>query len=237
MISRMQDFACFDERTFLELESKLNKKNKTYNNIVEAKANSNNDSNITKSYNGYTVATKQKMPYQQAMDNKMFKKVAWGEFVYAGYTGRESYIDGKYSFDDGAIWTVVKGEDGKEYLVKNIENDEIVRVASKKVTAVNDDNIHKIGKALNLFDFDKKTYSYLKERKLLANICNDVNKSLTAYIQNYITQHNYIESKEVLDDILNVVGSLSDNIENKNDINDIIESIVSQQAIKVGDYK
>lgn len=69
---------------------------------------------------------------------KLEKKLNKTAFNYtSGYPGRITNIDGKYSFDDGAIWKVIQGEDGKEYLVKEVENDEIIRVASttKTITA------------------------------------------------------------------------------------------------------
>lgn len=224
MINRMNDFNCFDEKSFIELESQLTK-DKVYKTKLEAQANANKNTITTPVYNGYKNSNK-KYDYQKAMSNKMFERVAWGEFRYSGYPGRMTNIDGKYSFDDGAIWKVIVGQDGKEYLVKEVVNDEIVRTASNKIY-VTASNVRNIAEALDVFSVNDKTYSYLKDNNLLSNICLSVNKDLVNYVQDYMTK-NYVESKEKRDEILAVVSKLGNQIDNTYDIDKIIKKVVER---------
>ena len=65
-----------------------------------------------------------------------FKKLAWGRYSFQ----KQNSINGfeNYNFDDGSIWKTITGKDGKEYLVKEIsDNDEneIIRTADLKKTS------------------------------------------------------------------------------------------------------
>lgn len=51
-----------------------------------------------------------------------FKKLAWGRYCFQ----RENSINNitEYNFDDGSIWRTVTGDDGKLYLVKDVNDDD-----------------------------------------------------------------------------------------------------------------
>lgn len=226
MIRKISDFNCFDDKTFLEIQNKLNKKSKFAKTLEEAFALSNKDKIIKKNSVGYTVENKDKIDYKEAMENNMFKRVAWGEFTYsAAYTGRTTSVDGKYSFDDGAIWKVTIGEDGKEYLTKTVDDDDnLVRVASKKKKYVNKSNMRKIAEILDMC-MDDKVYNLLENNNCVDMCCPAIEKELVSYIQNYITEHKYIEAKEYLDSILQIICDLQSEINSLIDVNDIIDTV------------
>ncbi len=154
--------------------------------------------------------------------NKLQQKLAHFQplTTVSGYPGRQSSIDGKYSFDDGTIWKVVEGEDGKQYIIKQVENDEIVRFAYANI-CVNKENVRNLGEALNLFHFTDDTYKYLsKSNTIIDELCIEVSKTLNDYIDKYITDNNLTVNKDNIIEVIKNIGSEVDTIE---DINEIIK--------------
>ena len=67
--------------------------------------------------------------YKEAVQSGMFQKLAWGHYAFVK---RSEYNDGKYNFDDGSIWKVIKDEDGKEFLVKEVDDITEAVIRTKK---------------------------------------------------------------------------------------------------------
>ena len=65
--------------------------------------------------------------YREAMQSGMFQKLAWGHYAFVR---RCEYNNTKYNFDDGSIWKIIIDENGKEFLVKEVDDvtEAIIRV-------------------------------------------------------------------------------------------------------------
>ena len=141
-----------------------------------------------------------------------------------GYPGRVTNIDSKYSFDDGSIWKVIKAEDGKEYLVKEIENDEIVRLAFVNNVYVKD--VRNIAEILNLFILNDKTYNYFKTHDLMQSLKMEVTKSLIDYINNNLKEKGYKNISDIVNDIIKYINDTE--INSISDLNDIIDMFIKE---------
>lgn len=229
MVNRIQDYHCFDDKTFAELEAKLNIKNKTYDNQKTAELHQAiTGGTIDKINNTYIVTTPTKIDFNKAMDNNLFKKVGWGEYLYAGFTGTQGFTD-KYNFDDGSIWYVQTDEQGNEFLVKQVDDkDELVRVASNN-SIIKANNLAKMAQILNIEGVDSKTVAFLKQdTALIKRACVTVNTLLTNYVKDYVSKKHYVEDKQKLKTALKVIGNTVDNIANKQYLNIVIDKIWKQ---------
>lgn len=90
---------------------------------------------IEKHGNTFHVVTKprNKVPLHKAEASGMFTKLAFGRYVF-NKTGNNKLGFEEYDFDEGTIWKVVKSDDGKEYLVKEVEDDNEDAVIRQKDT-------------------------------------------------------------------------------------------------------
>lgn len=67
---------------------------------------------------------------KEAEQNNCFKKLAWGRYCFQKCNSINGFTE--YDFDDGSIWRTVTGEDGKQYLVKDVDDsDEEVVIRTK----------------------------------------------------------------------------------------------------------
>lgn len=62
-----------------------------------------------------------------------FKKLAWGRYCFQKCNSINDFT--QYNFDDGSIWRTITGEDGKQYLVKEV-NDENEDVVIRKTAGI-----------------------------------------------------------------------------------------------------
>ena len=89
------------------------------------------------------------LSYAEAMESNQFKKLAWGRYSFQKSVEAKFF---NYDFDDGTIWRVIKGEDGKEYLIKETseDTDEIVRGVTANNTNgfINENNVKTAAKIL-----------------------------------------------------------------------------------------
>jgi hypothetical protein len=79
---------------------------------------------------------KKRLDFYEAMQSGQFKKVAWGMYSFNRQANEQLGFT-KYDFDDGSIWKVVKGSDGKDYLVKEVDDkdeNKVVRTKTKQST-------------------------------------------------------------------------------------------------------
>lgn len=204
MINRINSFNCFDDNEFLKIQLVVdkNKNNKKSKPIVS-------------------------VGYKEAMSSGMFKRIGWGEYLY---NGRIDDFSTKYKFDDGAIWRVEKDDAGNEFLVKEVdENNNLLRTASNEIY-INSDNCKM---AMNLLSIKSKDdlLSFILEDKNISNlIYNKINNVIKKYVQNYITDNKYIESKELLNDIMNVISRMlsTKEINDLDDLNNVIKTMCNK---------
>lgn len=89
------------------------------------------------------------LSYAEAMQSNQFEKLAWGRYSFTRNI-EAKFFD--YDFDDGSIWRVIKGEDGKDYLIKETSEDseEILRgvTANNTNSFINENNVKTATKIL-----------------------------------------------------------------------------------------
>ena len=235
MINRINDFNCFDDSDFLKLKTILNKEKTNCLNKKEAELHKNikNNVNIQETINGYQVVDNDKINFNEAMLSGLFKKVAWGEYLY---NGRQDNFSSKYSFDDGSIWKVEKDENGNEYLIKEIDDDNnLVRVASDEKIIINNKNCENAINLLSIFQDKDEILNYiLNDKNIKKLVFEKINNDIKNYVQEYISKNKYIESKDMLEDIMNIVGRLlnSNEIKTLSDLDKTIKTICDK-TIKI----
>lgn len=180
-----------------------------------------NDKVFDELANKLNVKTNIKLAYNENKDK--FKRVAWGEYVYAAYTGSNGYQE-KYAFDDGAIWYIETDEQGNQYIVKQVDDsDEIVRVASNNIF-INEHNLLKFASLLNVQGFNQDTLNFIKsDNNTLKATCQQMNNKLVDYIKNYATKNNYIEDKKKLKNTVAIISKYIDKLNNVNELNSLID--------------
>jgi hypothetical protein len=244
VINKINDFNCFDENEFLKLETVLNrKKEATYKTKKEAQLHKNLSKNtyVEENVNGYSVKTLDKIAFNEALNSGLFKKVAWGEYLYSSFTGRNDTFPEKYDFDDGSIWKVEKDEDGNEYLVKEVDDeDNLVRVASAKTNNyITPSNFDDLAKVLSVFKSKDEIVEYVKKDKNINKYLFDVvNSRLEDYVKDYFTKNKYAESKEMLNDVMNIVGKMAKDgeIKSASDLDEVIKTICDKTMTTESKY-
>jgi hypothetical protein len=151
MIRRVSDFSNLSNDSFEKIAEVIkNKENKKLYKICndekevtiaikEIKLNGYNAEieKLGERYNVYSILP-ECINLHEAEESGNFKKLAWGRYSFQKVNSIGDF--GHYSFDDGSIWKTITGEDGKEYLVKEVEDEdpnEIIRQASMKKKANN----------------------------------------------------------------------------------------------------
>lgn len=146
------------------------------------------------------ASPRKKIDFKQAMKSGSFKKIAANQYV------QQSTIIPHYEFDEGAIWKVATGDDGKEYLIKEVDDtniDEVIRQKNdipKKITITasnNKRNLIKLCKILynnpneefinDLVKYTPNSLSDLLNDKL-NNIINSELQALNITSSNYQQQ-------------------------------------------------
>ncbi len=206
MINRINGFNCFDDNEFFKLQLVVDKRKK--------------------------CANKQSQPivsigYKEAMFSGMFKRIGWGEYLY---NGRVDDFATKYNFDDGSIWRVEKDDEGNEFLVKEVDKDNnLLRTASNEVF-INEDNCKATMNLLSINSKEELLTFILDDKNISKYIYSKLNNIIKKYIQEYITDNGYIESKNILNDIINIVGKMlsTKEIKNLHDLDKIIETVCNK---------
>ena len=82
---------------------------------------------------------------------------------------------GRHDFDDGSIWTLKTYEDGQQYLVKEVQDDNENEVIRKKVAKKN--NI------INKDEFDESLSKFLRKQKIVVSskLLSDIKQLIINY--------------------------------------------------------
>ena len=167
----------------------------------------------------------ERLDLRTAMASGKFKKLAWGRYCFQR-NANETLGNEKYDFDDGSIWKVIKGEDGKEYLVKEVDDkdeDKVIRnsklkaAASKKPMFVTETNAKNIVQILyncnNRFVDDMLKVASNETIKMLNNKLNEC-------IAEKIAENKFISSPKYLSSITaSIESGITDNkIKNMNQL-------------------
>ena len=198
MISR-DNSNVFSEESFEKLASKINKINNrklyktcsTQEDVIESvkaiKLSGYNYeiNNCGNKCNVYSIFPDDAIDLSEANKSGQFEKLAWGRYTFQKASAICDFQ--KYNFDDGTIWKVITGSDGKQYLAKEVEDDDEEKVIRTKTASLNkrasinvDNN-----NASNICDmlFDTKD-NFFKE---IMN--SDSSQVVIAFLKNYLDKY------------------------------------------------
>ena len=198
MISR-DNSNVFSEESFEKLASKINKINNrklykvcsTQEDVIESvkaiKLSGYNYeiNNCGNKCNVYSIFADDAIDLSEANKSGQFEKLAWGRYTFQKASAICDFQ--KYNFDDGTIWKVITGSDGKQYLAKEVEDDDEEKVIRTKTASLNkrasinvDNN-----NASNICDmlFDTKD-NFFKE---IMN--SDSSQVVIAFLKNYLDKY------------------------------------------------
>ena len=198
MISR-DNSNVFSEESFEKLASKINKINNrklykvcsTQEDVIESvkaiKLSGYNYeiNNCGNKCSVYSIFPDDAIDLSEANKSGQFEKLAWGRYTFQKASAICDFQ--KYNFDDGSIWKVITGSDGKQYLAKEVEDDDEEKVIRTKTASLNkrasinvDNN-----NASNICDmlFDTKD-NFFKE---IMN--SDSSQVVIAFLKNYLDKY------------------------------------------------
>jgi hypothetical protein len=179
------------------------------------------------------------LEYREAMQSGQFKKLAWGRYAFQ----RESALGMfKYDFDDGTIWKVMTGSDGKEYLVKEVSDENEEEVIRNKTAstnfekiAVNDNNVKTILKIL-YDNLDNEFINDLLATNVKEHVYSMLSNKLDKVIISQIEQNNFIQSPSYNKDIKEVITAAinGEHIKTKAQLGKLVVEHTNQFIAKTG---
>lgn len=164
--------------------------------------------------------------FKEAVASGSFKSLGWGRYSFEREAALGMF---KYDFDDGSIWRTMVGEDGKEYLIKEVDDerdDEIVRVKTANVDLmINDENAKTIVSILYDDLGNNQLVDDLLNSDIKSQIYSILNTKLANLINSQIEQHHFIKSPEYIADIKGIIKvAINDSkLKTKNQLQDLIK--------------
>ena len=141
---------------------------------------------------------------KQAEESGMFKKIAFGRYCFQR---QMTPSDKSYNFDDGSIWKVITADDGKQYLTKEVDDEDEEKIVRTKIAklnkkaasdlVVNDSNANNLINILfeNSDNFKNQILNSDKKQFIFDIIKEYYNNFLNSYLQKYNTiDQNLINS-------------------------------------------
>lgn len=184
-----------------------------------------------------------KVKFEEAINSGAFQKLAWGRYSFQ----RESAIGMfKYDFDDGSIWKTMVGEDGEEYLVKEVDEtdeDNVVRnkVASKTIESiVSDNNVKNVVSILYDTNADNDLVNDMvngfSENQIKVHVHNALDSKLNDLIANKIEKNQFIQTPEYIADVKSIIKVAIDNndVKTSGQLEELIVAYTNQLITKTG---
>lgn len=184
MIKRVSD-EIFDNDTFTRIAESMHKQSKKLFSVVNSETEAKqvqHDLNV----NGYQSMYEKVGKYYNVYYSPSAPKFKVDENVLKSFTniGDNKYrAFGKntvaglydYDFDDGSIWTLKTYEDGQQYLIKEVQDDNENEVIRKKVAKKN--NI------INKDEFDESLSKFLRKQKIVVSskLLSDIKQLIINY--------------------------------------------------------
>lgn len=211
MINRVGNVEIFSDSSFEQLANVLKEqeKKKLYKicsteskaKIVESELRVNGFKcqieKIGNNYNVYKVLPEM-IELDKATQEGSFKKLAWGRYVYQRSASLGDFAD--YNFDDGSIWRVMTDENGKEYLIKEVDDfneDRIIRTKTagmeKTAAYTNDSNINNIIKIIYSSDINQQFISDIIMSSAKQGLFTMLDDKIESLINERAQQKNIID--------------------------------------------
>lgn len=250
MIKRYNDYSFFDDQTFEKLAKVVNDESKVVNIVEDMKQASilrkqlimqGYNARIEKHASAYHVIAvpRDMIPLYEAMESGQFKRVAFGRYSFTNVANNKLGIE-HYNFDEGTIWKVMKGKNGKEYLVKEVEDDNednVIRNSEKVVTATNQldgEKLKKVCKALYNNTSDELITDLVDA--LPGNFNKIVNAKLSNVIESEMKQKSITSPEYIAEVREKVIDSINkDIIFNRKQIYKLISAACNKYKQRLGE--
>ena len=249
MIRRINDFSNLSNESFEKIAKVVNDRNKKK---LYKICNNENEVKVALQeikINGYKSAVEKLgekfhvysifpdcIEAEQAVQSGQFKRLAWGRYSFQKVNSIGDFEH--YNFDDGSIWKTIIGDDGKEYLVKEVDDsdeDKIIRQASMKKQAgiiVTDININDIIKIVydNIDLTNQFISDLLNDSSIKQSIYNFIENKLNNIILEKLQSQSIFDQTKV-NDIINLINDKITNkqITSKMDLEQFISDYVQLQ--------
>lgn len=172
-------------------------------------------------YNVYSILP-ETVNLNEAEKSGQFKKLAWGRYSFQ----KANSINGfqPLNYDDGSIWKVITNEDGKQYLVKEVDDDDedkIVRnttaTLKKKADSENYVDDQNFSTVMQILYHNSSTPNsnfmdeLLEVPSVRQTIYNLLAKKLDTLIVEKLQQQNISDPKMLQDILQHIQKSIDDN--------------------------
>lgn len=238
-------FSLFDDAAINKLNDVLNNQDTTikvtasYDEAEQVAAQSKLEgykTSIVERNNSYFVNVKPRVEVQldEALSSGQFKKLAFGRYAFKKVANNPLGIQ-HYNFDDGTIWKVMAGKDGKQYLVKEVDDNDsekVIRSLDKNYTkatilASSNTNIKQLVRLAKVL-YDNPSDEFIND---LLNVSKDVvSKVLTAKLNRIINSElaalnitSPLYRKKVQEKVAHAISS--NTVFNKQQISNIIADL------------
>mgnify|MGYP001026582251 CR=1 FL=1 len=181
--------------------------------------------------------------FDDALKTQGFKKLAWGKYFFQ----RESALGlFKGDFDDGSVWKVITSENGEEYLVKEVCDDDEEKVIRTKTAKTNNTNIvddENVKTVISiLYDIDKCNNAFVDDllgSNIKSEIHSFLNKKLTNLISNSLQKNHFIQSPEYISDVNEIVKTAINgkSINSMAKLNELIHKYTNDMTAITNKYK
>lgn len=249
MISRVGDFGSLTNDSFEKIAKIVKEKNnkklyKTCNSQIEAsiaikelkvQGYKSTVEKLGNNINVYSIIP-ESIELSIAENDGGFKKLAWGRYCFQKCNSINNFTE--YNFDDGSIWRTITGEDGKQYLVKEVNDEDenlVIRktagLTKKASVFVTDQTINKVIQVIynDQTIVNSPFFSEIISSGLKQGIYDFMNTKIDKLIDEKVQQQNIYDSNA----IQNLKEYISININNNtiydlNSFNTCIESRIEE---------
>lgn len=151
--------------------------------------------------NIYSIFPKDAIDLNDANKSGQFRKLAWGRYSFQKVSAIGDFQ--KYDFDDGTIWRVITSADGKQYLAKEVTDDEEEKVLRKKVAFlkkkatlnVSNDNASNICDML--FSTKDDFFTTIMQSDSSQVVINFLKAQFDEYINNLLSQNGITDQQQI----------------------------------------
>ena len=215
MVSRINDYSFLDDDTIKKIASVIEDDSKVVQivdnekeaTILQKQLNIQGyNTKIEKHGKSFHVIAKPRdmILYHEAIKSGQFTKLAFGRYSFTRQSNNPLGIQ-HYNFDEGTIWKVMTGKDGKEYLVKEVDDDNeelVVRKSEKSVLAESSLDVKSLKKICKVL-YDNPSDEFIND--LFDKLPSQMNKILTAKLDKLINDNvkasKFISSPKYINDV------------------------------------
>lgn len=240
MIRRINDYSYIDDAEFEKIANIINDNKKLvkitddidHAQVIAKKIQNKYDTQIEKVNNNYYIYAKPKpkVLLTEAKSSGFFRKIAYNQYQF-NKQANNSLGWQHYDFDDGTIWKVMTAKDGKEYLVKEVNDktNEIIRqpydqVKENLMITASNKSIGKVKQLCNIIYGEINTEFINDILQASVDLLHILNHKLDLIINSELDYLN-IQSNQYKQDVYDKImqGIASNKITSREQISNIIK--------------